>query len=165
MIENLKKLVEENVQDAIVNNSAVPNEQNEAAIEATSGSIIEVLKDKLASGDIAGLVDAFKNGNGSAVAAQASSGLTEKLQGMGINLESAKNIASSVLPGIVDKFIKKTNDPNDSSFNIQDILSKVSGDDGKFDLSDVTRMFTEKTDANGDGKDDSIIDKVKGLFS
>ncbi|TKC07556.1 hypothetical protein [Pedobacter frigoris] len=165
MIENLKQLVKENVQDAIVNNSAVPNEQNEAAIEATSGSIIDALKAKFASGDIAGLVDAFKNGNSSAVVNQASSGLTEKLAGMGINLESAKNIAASVLPGIVDKFIKKTNDPNDSSFNIQDVLSKVSGDDGKFDLSDVTRMFTEKTDTNGDGKNDSIIDKVKGLFS
>lgn len=165
MIENLKQLIKENVQDAIVNNSAVPNEKNEAAIEATSGSIIEALKGKLASGDLSGLVNIFKNGDSGAVAQQASSGLTEKLAGLGINLESAKSIAASVMPGIMDKFVKKTNDPNDSSFNIQDVLGKISGEDGKFELSDLTRLYNEKTDVNGDGKDDSLIDKVKGLFS
>ncbi|MNX68748.1 hypothetical protein D3C86_999460 [compost metagenome] len=84
---------------------------------------------------------------------------------MGINMETAKNIAASVIPSIMGKLVNKTNDPNDSSFNIQDVIAKVSGPDGKFDLSDVTRMFTEKTDVNGDGKDDGLVDKLKGLFS
>lgn len=167
MLENLNQLVKENVQDAIVNNSAVPNEQNEAAISAASGSIIDALKQQLSSGNIGNLVDAFKGGNaeGSAVAQEAASGFTDKLAGMGINMETAKNIAASVIPSIMGKLVNKTNDPNDSSFNIQDVIAKVSGPDGKFDLSDVTRMFTEKTDANGDGKDDGFMDKLKGLFS
>ncbi|MNL61993.1 hypothetical protein D3C87_1859730 [compost metagenome] len=84
---------------------------------------------------------------------------------MGINMDTAKSIAASVIPSIVGKLVNKTNDPNDSSFNIQDVVAKVSGPDGKLDLSDVTRMFTEKTDVNGDGKDDGIVDKLKGLFS
>lgn len=168
MIENLKQLVAENAQDAIVNNSDVPNEQNEAAISAASGSIIDALKDKLASGDIAGLVDTFKNGGtgaGNPVVEQAASGFTEKLAGMGINMESAKNIAASLIPTIMAKFVNKTNDPNDSTFDIKNVVANIAGEDGKIDLSDVTRFFTEKTDADGDGKDDSLIDKVKGLFS
>ncbi|SDK28656.1 hypothetical protein SAMN04487898_107105 [Pedobacter sp. ok626] len=167
MLENLNQLVKENVQDAIVNNSAVPNEQNEAAIAAASGSIIDALKQQLSSGNIGNLVDAFKGGNaeGSTVAQEAASGFTDKLAGMGINMETAKNIAASVIPSIMGKLVNKTNDPNDSSFNIQDVIAKVSGPDGKFDLSDVTRMFTEKTDVNGDGKDDGLVDKLKGLLS
>ncbi len=167
MLENLSQLVKENVQDAIVNNSEVPNEKNEAAISAASGSIVEALKQQLSSGNVGNLLDAFKGGNaeGSVVAQEAASGFTDKLAAMGINMETAKNIAASVIPSIVGKFVNKTNDPNDSSFNIQDVIAKVSGPDGKLDLSDVTRMFTEKTDVNGDGKDDGIIDKLKGLFS
>lgn len=167
MLENLNQLVKENVQDAIVNNSAVPNEQNEAAIGAASGSIIDALKQQLSTGNIGNLVDAFKGGNaeGSAVAQEATSGFSDKLAAMGINMDTAKSIAASVIPSIVGKLVNKTNDPNDSSFNIQDVVAKVSGPDGKFDLSDVTRMFTEKTDVNGDGKDDGIVDKLKGLFS
>lgn len=161
MLENLKQLVTESAQDAIVNNSEVPNEHNEAAIQAASGSIFDTLKDQLSSGNIGSLVDAFKGGNvaNSDVAQQATSSFTDKLAGLGINAESAKNIASSLIPGILDKFVSKTNDPNDSSFDIKDVLSKISGPDGKFQLSDLTDLFTSK-----EGETGGIMDKLKGLF-
>jgi uncharacterized protein YidB (DUF937 family) len=161
MLENLKQLVTESAQDAIVNNSEVPNEHNEAAIQAASGSIFDTLKDQLSSGNIGSLVDAFKGGDvaNSDVAQQATSSFTDKLAGLGINAESAKNIASSLIPGILDKFVNKTNDPNDSSFDIKDVLSKISGPDGKFQLSDLTDLFTSK-----EGETGGIMDKLKGLF-
>ena len=164
MLENLNQLVKENVQDAIVNNSEVPNEQNEAAISAASGSIVDAIKQHLSSGNLSSLVDAFKGGNaeGSSVAQEATTGFTEKLAGMGINLESAKNIAASVIPSIVGKFVNKTNDPNDSSFDIQDVISKISGPDGKFQLSDVTDLFSGGKEGEAGG---GIVDKLKGLFS
>lgn len=167
MLDNLNELVKESTQDAIVNNSAIPNEQNDAAVSAASGSIVDALKQQLSSGNIGNLIDTFKGGNaeGSVVAQDAASGFTDKLAAMGINMDTAKSIAASVIPSIVGKLVNKTNDPNDNSFNIQDLISKVSGPDGKFDVADVTRMFTEKTDVNGDGKDDGVIDKLKGLFN
>ena len=167
MLDNLNELVKESTQDAIVNNSAIPNEQNDAAVSAASGSIVDALKQQLSSGNIGNLIDTFKGGNaeGSVVAQDAASGFTDKLAAMGINMDTAKSIAASVIPSIVGKLVNKTNDPNDNSFNIQDLISRVSGPDGKFDVADVTRMFTEKTDVNGDGKDDGIIDKLKGLFN
>jgi len=167
MLDNLNQLVKENVQDAIVNNSAVPNEQNEAAISAASGSIMDTIKQHLSSGNLSSLVDTFKGGDaeGSSVARDATASFTDKLAGMGINVETAKGIAASVIPAIVGKFVNQTNDQNDSAFNIQDIIGKLSGPDGKFDLSDAARIFTEKTDVNRDGKNDSVVDKIKGLFS
>jgi hypothetical protein len=162
MLDNLSQLVKESAQDAIVNNPDVPNEQNEAAIQAASGSIFDTLKDHLASGNLSGLLDAFKGGDAanSDVAQQATSSFTDKLAGMGINADSAKSIAASIIPGILDKFVNKTNDPNDSSFDIKDVLSKISGPDGKFELSDLTNLFTSK-----EGETGGIMDKLKGLFS
>ncbi|QNK62542.1 hypothetical protein H7F33_18710 [Pedobacter sp. PAMC26386] len=167
MLENLNQLVKDSTQDAIANNSDIPNEHNEAAVSAASSSIVDALKQQLSSGNIGGLVDAFKGGNieGSAVAQDASAGFIDKLAGMGINLDTAKGIAASVIPGIIGKFINKTNDPNDSSFDIKDVLSKISGPDGKFELSDLTNLFTGAKEGEAGAGGGGIVDKLKGLFS
>lgn len=166
MLENLNELVKQSAQDAIVNNSDVPNEQNEAAIQAASGSIFDTLKQQLSSGNIGNLVDAFKGGDvaNSSVVKDASSGFIDKLSGMGINLDSAKAIAASIIPGVMDKLVSKTNDPNDSSFNLQDMLTKISGPDGKFQLSDLTNLFSGSSEPGKEGES-GIVDKLKGLFS
>lgn len=169
MLENLNQLVKENAQEAILNNSAVPDEQNEAAVSAASGSIMEALQSQVSSGNLANLVAAFKGGDvqNSNVVQEASSSFIDKLSGMGINLESAKGIAASLIPGIVGQFVNKTNDPNDSSFNIQDIITKISGPDGKFQLSDLTDLFKDGNTEPGsaDSQGGGIVDKLKGLFS
>ncbi|WP_199135994.1 hypothetical protein [Pedobacter sp. ASV12] len=171
MLENLNELVRENAQDAVVNNSEIPNEHNEAVIEAASGSIFESLKAQVTSGNLSGLADIFNGGNaeGSAVAAQASGSFVDKLSGLGINAETAKNVASSIIPSIIGKLTQKTNDPNDSSFNLQDILGKLAGgSDGKFDLSDVMGMFNggnQAPSADGQAEGGGLVDKLKGLFN
>ncbi|TDG37994.1 hypothetical protein EZJ43_02575 [Pedobacter changchengzhani] len=169
MLENLNELVRENVQDAVVNNSEVPNEQNEAAIGAASSSIFDALKDQVSSGNISGLADIFNGGStdGSAVVQNASSSFTEKLSGMGINAATAKTIAASVIPMIISKLTQKTADPNDSSFNITDILGKLGGGaDGKFDVSDVIGMFGggQSADPNAQNAGGGLLDKLKGMF-
>ena len=65
MIENLELLVRDSAQDTIVNNSAIPNEQNELAIKATSTSIFDALKAQMASGNISSIANIFKQGNAS----------------------------------------------------------------------------------------------------
>lgn len=170
MLENLNELVREQAQDAVVNNSEIPNEQNEAVIQAASGSIFDSLKEQVSSGNFSGLADIFNGGSaeGSAVAAQASGSFIDKLSGLGINAETAKNVASSIIPSIISKFTQKTNDPNDSSFNLQDVLGKLGGADGKFDLSDVMGMFNGGGQAqNGDGQNEGggLMDKLKGMFN
>ncbi len=62
MLENLNQLVKENTQDAIVNNSEIPDDKNEAAIQAASGSIFDALKQQMASGNVSQLAATFKGG-------------------------------------------------------------------------------------------------------
>lgn len=168
------QLVRDNVQEAVVNNSDIPNEQNEAVIQAASGSIFDTLKDQLSSGNVGGLVDLFKGGSaeGSAVTQQAAGSFQDKLAGLGINSTIAKSIAAAVIPMIISKFTQKTNDPNDSSFNIQDVLGKLAGGaDGKFDLTDVMGMFTGSGQQQSGqagatpAQDGGILDKLKGMFN
>ncbi|MEJ5963826.1 hypothetical protein [Pedobacter immunditicola] len=168
MLDKLNQLVKENAQDAIVNNSEIPNEKNEEVVQAASGSIFDALKQQISSGNVSQLVDTFKGGTteNSPVVEQASAGFTDKLAGMGINLETAKKLAMTLIPGVMSKFVQKTNDPNDKSFDIQDILSNISGPDGKFQISDLTNMFNQGKTGSGDAGDEQagLGDKLKGLF-
>src|SRR3546814_6841160 len=101
---------------------------------------MDALKQILYSVNVNNLVDAFKGGNvqNSPIVQEASSGFIDKLGSLGINLDSAKGIAASLIPSIIDKFVKKTNDPSDSSFDLNNVLSSISGSDGKFQLSDLS---------------------------
>lgn len=171
MLENLEQLVRDNAQEAIVNNAAVPNEKNEVAIQAASSSIFDTLKEQLATGNVSQIAEIFNKGEaaeGNPVVQQATSSLTEKLAGFGINAETAKSIGASIIPAILGKLANKTNDPNDSSFNIQDVLGKLAGgSDGKFDLTDVMGMFTggNQNEAQGGQTEGGMLDKLKGLFN
>ncbi|RYD70086.1 MAG: hypothetical protein EOP55_22880 [Sphingobacteriales bacterium] len=174
MLENLNELVRENVQDSVVNNSEIPNEQNEQVIQAASGSIFDTLKDQISSGNVSGLAEIFNSGNaeGSAVTQQAAGSFTDKLAGLGINAETAKKLAATVIPVIIGKLTQKTADPNDNSFNIKDVLGSLAGgSDGKFDVSDVIGMFNgggQATAANQNGEtpaEGGILDKLKGMFN
>ncbi len=170
MIENLNELVRSQVQEAVVNNNEIPNEHNEAVIQAASSSIFDSLKDQLSPGNIGNLINIFKGQNpeGHPVAEQASGSFVDKLQALGINTDTAKGIAAQIIPAIIGKFTQKTADPNDHSFNFQEVLGKLAGgSDGKFDLSDLAGIFggkkeeqTPGTPANGE----NILDKLKGLF-
>ncbi len=57
MLENLINLVKEQAGDAIVNNPAIPNENNEAAIQSAGESIAGGLQNIISSG---GLKDVLK---------------------------------------------------------------------------------------------------------
>lgn len=173
MLENLSQLVRENVQDAVVNNSEIPNEQNEEVIQAASGSIFDTLKDQLSSGNVGALADIFNSGDASnsPVAVQAAGSFTDKLAGLGINGATAKTIAAAVIPMIISKLTQKTADTNDSSFNIKDVLGSLAGGaDGKLDIGDVIGMFNGggQAQANTPGApaaEGGIMDKLKGMFN
>lgn len=163
MLQNLESLVREQSQDVIINNPDVPEEKNSAAIQAASSSVFETLKQKASSGDLSGLADVFNQGNNpeSSVVKDASSNYANKLQGLGINMESAKSIAATLIPAVIAHFTNKTNDPNDKSFDLQDIISSISGPDGKFQFSDLSNLLKSDGRQEGGG---NIVDKLKGLF-
>ena len=55
MFDQLSELVKQFGSEAVVNNPAVPNEQNDAVMQEAGGSILSGLKDMVANGNISDL--------------------------------------------------------------------------------------------------------------
>ena len=134
MLDQLLNLVKENAQDAIVNNNAVPNKFNDAAIGETTNAIHDQLSQAVSGGNLQDVLGLFGNtqnltnnpivGN---IISQVAGNLGSKF---GVEGSAAQNIASSLIPQVLGKLAGKTNDPNDSSFNVNDIMSHLSGGSG-----------------------------------
>jgi len=161
MLENLINLVRDYAGDAIVNNNAVPNEHNENAINATASSITNVLSSAVQNGNLDGIMNLFKGGEGIASNPLVGNIINEvkgKLTGeMNVNDSDASSITSSLIPNVLQQFVSKTNDPNDSSFDLKDIMSNIGG--GNLDLGSVMSNFT-----GGSNNNNGIGDMLGNIF-
>ena len=185
MLENLINLVKEHAGESLANNPAIPDAQNGEAAQAASHSIISGLQDAVQNGNLQDVLHLFSGNTAvqdSPVAQNIQGNFVQNLmQKFGLDSAQAGSISSSLIPGILQKLVHKTNDPNDSSFDLQGIMNGLSG--GKtegFDVQGLLNKFKGGLDKNGDGNvglDDmqalfkggesggGWLDKVKGLFS
>ena len=181
MSENLIDLVRQNAGDAVVSNPAMPNEKNEAAGETAGGSIMATLKNALASGRLNDVLGFFKNGKQGSpeLVQEATNNYAQDLQNkLGVAPAEASKAAAALVPQTMQQLATKTADPSDSSFNIQDIFNKLSGNKTSgFNMEKMLNKFSGgKLDKDGDGDVDfkdlkslfagggGIMDKVTGMF-
>lgn len=180
MLENLFNLIKEQGADAVINNPAVPNEKNDAVIADATHSVADGLQGVLASGGLTNILSLFGNNGGSSnssllnnpIVSSIIGNFTNKLtSNHGIDSNQASGIASSLIPSVLSNLISKTNDPNNSSFDINSIIGSLTGGNGAqagaggFDLSSLVGKFAGGgLDANNDGHVglDDIISKVTG---
>lgn len=160
MLDQLKKLVQENAQEAIFNNPSVPDEKNEEAVNAASGSIMEVLKNKISSGNIKELLSGGQGAGAEVLKNDITQNFSGKLESLGIGGGSAKAVASSLIPLVVSKLFNKGGS-GASSLDITQVIGSLS--DGKFDLSSLTGLLGGGNSKGGD-KQGGILGKVKDLL-
>lgn len=160
MLENLINLIKENAGDAIINNPEVPNEQNDAVIAAAGHSVQTSMQNMIMQGKLQDLLSLFHNGaensasNNSVqnISTDLVQNLTEKF---GFNHQTSSGIAGSLIPGLLQKLVSKTNDPSDNSFNLEEIIHHLTSGDG---LNNLLGGLANNKSTGG------IMDKVKGLF-
>lgn len=182
MFENLINLVRQNAGSAVINNPSIPNEKNEEAVQTAGSSIMATLQNALAGGKLNDVLGFFKNGSSGSpeIVKEATGNYANNLQTkLGLDASQAQNVANEVVPQTMNQLAAKTTDPNDNSFNIQDIFNKLSG--GKTGGVNVQALLNKfgsgKLDKDGDGDVDlqdlksmfsggagGLMDKVKGLF-
>ncbi len=148
MFEQLLQLVKENAGEAIVKNPAIPNERNDEAIETAAGSIMSGLKGQAGSGNLDSILDIFKGG-GQASASPAVSNITSGVAGdlmkkFGINSAAAGNIVNQIVPVVMNKLKQKTNDPNDSSIDLNSIIGSLTGKGGDGIMGTLKGLFGGK---------------------
>lgn len=133
MLDSIINLVKDQAFGAITNNTQIPADKKDAAVETTTSAIIDGLKSHLNSNSLSTVMELFNDGpsstNNSMVDSlqhSVSSALTQKV-GLSSGVSSA--IASAVIPAIVALISRKSNDPNDS-FNIESLVKSVAGGKG-----------------------------------
>ena len=184
MLEELFSLIKEQGTDTVINNPAIPNEQNNAVLADATHSVASELQGVLAGGGLQSVLSLFSNGNNNSggssllnnpIVSNIISSFTNKLTtNHGIAADQAGGIANNLIPSVLSNLISKTNDPNNSSFDIGSIISSLTGGaqasgaqngGGGFDISSLVSKFTSGSlDANNDGHVgiDDIISKVSG---
>jgi len=180
MLKNLFNLIKEHGTDAVINNPAIPNEQNNAVLADATHSVADGLQGALAGGGLQNILSLFSSGenhsggNGllnNPIVSNIISSFTNKLtSNHGIGADQASVVASNLIPGVISSLINKTNDPNNSSFDIGNIINSLSGgggaqNGGGFDIASLVNKFTSGgLDTNNDGHVglDDLISKVTG---
>ena len=159
MLENLIDLIKQHAGDAIVNNPAIPNSQHDAAIAEAGNSIIGTLKNMISSGNGQDVLNLLQN-QGSNVASNPavqniSGNFVQSLMSkFGLDQGAASGIAANLIPNVLQSLVHKTNDPNDSSFNLEGIIGHLTGGQG---IQGILGSL-------GQGGAGGIMDKIKGLF-
>ena len=112
-------------------NNAILNEQNKPVINVASNSIFSGLQKIVIETGIGQLTELFQVNNSSDNLSPVVQKFTEEFTGnletkFGVNIETASNVATSLIPKILGS-MKKAKDPNENSFQISDITNAICG--------------------------------------
>ncbi len=157
MLENLLNLVKEFAQDNVVENPDVPNEQNEEVVAEATNAVATGLQDALANGQGQDVLALF---NSKSSAQVMSSPVAQNIQGgfldnitskLGINKNVAIGLASTLIPIVISKLVKRTNDPANSSFDIGGIISSLTGGGGNSGGGGIGNLISQFTGGGNSG--------------
>ena len=146
MLEQLTKLVEQNSGDDIVKNPVVTNEFNNAVMKDVAKQILNGLQGQASKGNMQDIMLMFQGSRssivGNPVVSQLISSATRSLSTrFGVSPQAASQITNSLIPLVLNQFVKKTNDPDDKDFDLQDFVKNITG---KNDVGDIVSQFSSK---------------------
>jgi len=171
MIEQLLQIIQQQGQDVVVNNPAVPNEHNNQVMSEAGQSIFNGLQQAMAGGGLSQITSLFSGGNGgSSLSSLASNPLVQniissfagKLTGQyNVNAEHAQQIGSDLIPQVLSKLSGQVNDPSNTSIDINSVIGSLTGGSGAGDISSLLNKFTGGGASEGQG---GLTDLLKGFM-
>jgi hypothetical protein len=159
MLENLIDLIKQHAGEAIVNNPAIPDSQNDAAVSEAGNSIISTLKNMISSGNGQEVLNLLQNQGGNIASNPAAQNITGNfvqslMTKFGLDQNTANGVATNLIPNVLQSLVHKTNDPNDSSFNLEGIIGHLTDGQG------IQGILGNLEQGGAAG----VMDKIKGLF-
>ncbi|GAB4017574.1 hypothetical protein GCM10028808_49340 [Spirosoma migulaei] len=162
MLETLMNLVQQQAGQAVINNPAIPNSQNDSVMQTVASSIMSGLGQQAQGGGLGNLLGMVVNGGGNVQQSPVTQGVQSHveeslMQKLGISPQVAMSVASTLVPIVLSKLMNKAADPNDSSVDGNSILGTATGQqgvdwmgmagsamaDGKLDMNDLLRVATQ----------------------
>ena len=140
MLDQLLKLVEQNARQSIVENKAIPDQLNNAAIKEVTNQIFNGIKGEVTQGHLDQVISLFQTGVTrqpgpvmSAIMDTVTRSLTSKFN---LSPDIARSVADQIVPQVMSQVIKKTNDPRDIDFDLQQMLRGMTGNN-QLDISSM----------------------------
>lgn len=185
MLDNLFNMIKGVAGDAVINNPAVPNEQNDAVVAEATNTVAGGLQNLVAGGGLESILSLFGGGGqqqqgksslmSNPIVTMMIGHFAKKLMGkFGLQSNQASGVAQSLIPSVITNLISKTNDPNNSSFTLDGLLNSLTGgqsqqiaqqqqqQEGGFSFQNLITQFTGNGQQGGGGGLMDIVSQLAG---
>lgn len=139
MLEEIFKLVKGTAQQSVIDNPAVPNEQNDAVMAEATNTVASGLRNMVAGGGLQNIISLFDNnqGQGQGKNSLLSNPIVNMMVGhfvgklvnkFNMNSAQANQVASDLIPNVIGNLIHKTNDSSNNGFSLEGLLNSITGE-------------------------------------
>jgi hypothetical protein len=208
MLDQILNLVKQIGQETVVENPEVPNEYNNDVMAEATKTVAGGLQNVMAGGGLENIISLFRGGGNAGSNSGGIGGLLKnpivsmmighfisKLVGkFRMSPAAASNVSNNLIPNVLSNLITRTQDPNDSAFDLnkligsltgghvetadsgggfdfQNLIKNVTGGNGGgngFNIQDIISRVTrgaQENQAEQAGRGGGILDMVKGFFN
>jgi len=176
MLKELFDLVKGQATETVINNPAVPNEQNNEVVAEATNTVASGLRNIVAGGGVQSLLALFGGGNdkksllSNPIVSMMMGHFAGKLMNkFNMNSNQANNLSGNLIPSVLGSLINKTNDPNDQAFSLENLLGSITGNKSGFatgqgggGLQDLLSQLSGGGARGGGGMMDIIKDLAGG---
>ena len=175
MLKELFELVKGQANETVINNPAVPNEQNNEVVAEATNTVASGLRNIVAGGGVQSLLALFGGGNdkksllGNPIVSMMMGHFAGKLMNkFNMNNSQANNLSGTLIPSVLGSLINKTNNPNDQAFSLENLLGSITGNKSGFatgqggGLQDLLSQLSGGGAQGGGGMMDIIKDLAGG---
>lgn len=130
MFAKLFQLVKNNAGEAVINNPAIPARRHEEVFNDASSSIIEVLKNHVDGGNIKDIVKYFQYAgiyNNPLISSATTRFATKLNKFYKIDPAVASDIASQLIPRVMQELIKQSKSEQNKDFALGSMLARLTG--------------------------------------
>lgn len=124
------KVVEQKAKESIVDNKAIPDQLNNAAIKEVTNQIYNSLQMQVNKGQMDDVIAMFftQSKTQSPVMHSLSDAVTTSLSAkFNITQDNARAVANQIVPAVMNEIIQKARDPRDIDFDVQQIMRRLTG--------------------------------------
>jgi hypothetical protein len=177
MLEQLLNLVKEHATESVINNPSIPNEKNQEVVADATHSIFSGLQNVIAGGGLQSVLGLLGGNNNATtntaglmsnpIVQMIAGGLIKKLIGNhGLTPQAANGVASNLIPNVLSSLVSRTNNANDSSFDLAGIIGSLAGGGNTAGggIGQLIQQFTGGGNAAGGGSNivSSLLDQFTG---
>lgn len=156
MLEEIFNLIKGNATESVINNPAIPNDQNDAVVAEATNTVASGLRNIVAGGGLQNLLSMFGGGQKQGTSLMSNPIVNMMIGHFAGKLMSkfnmgggqANQVASSLIPDALSSLINKTNEGN-GGFSLDGLLNSITGGQvaqqqqagNGFNLQDLVNQF------------------------